>query len=98
MSKGILENCTDLWYLLSDFFYKHKCSNGCIDPTDDDFYSFKKRDCIYGVRRYSDNNFTIKRRNFNTGKELIIKNIASLQEVENKLEELINEKRNSNRT
>lgn len=43
MSKGVLENCTDLWYLLSDFFYKHKCCNGCIDPTDDDFYSFKKK-------------------------------------------------------
>lgn len=91
MSKGVLENCTDLWYLLSDFFYKHKCCNGCIDPTDDDFYSFKKRDYIYGVRRYSDNNFTIKRRNFNTGEESIIKNIPSLQEVEKRLEELDNE-------
>ena len=29
---GVLENCTDLCYLMSDFFYKHKCTNGYIDP------------------------------------------------------------------
>lgn len=89
---GVLDNCTDLWYLLSNFFYKHKCCNGYIDPKDPNFHSFKKKDCLYGIRRINDHNFKIKQQNLKNNNEIIIENINSLQELEKKLEGLINGK------
>lgn len=57
---GILENCTDLWYLMSDFFYKYKCTNGYIDPKDPNYYSFKKGKYKFCIRRINDHDFRIK--------------------------------------
>ena len=79
----------DMWYLLSDFFYKHKCCNGFIDPSDPDFHSFKKRNCIYGVRRINDHSYKIKQWNTKNNKEQLFENIDSLEKVIEKLEELI---------
>jgi len=78
---GILENCTDLWYLMSDFFHKHKCCNGFIDPKDDDFYSFMKRGYIFGVRRINQNSYKLRvlHINKNIDNRYILK---SLDEVE----------------
>ncbi len=31
-----------LWYLMSDFFYRYKCTCGLSDPKDPNYYQFKK--------------------------------------------------------
>lgn len=79
---GVLDNCTDLWYLMSDFFHKHKCCNGCIDPNDDDFYSFMKRGYIFGVRRIDKNNFKLRVLHIEKDIDKIYQ-LKSLKEVEN---------------
>lgn len=80
-----------LWYLLSDFFYKHKCHNGAI-TRDKDFYSFVKNNNQYRVYRINDSNFTIEKETIKYFECIIvnkIENIPSIKEVEKKLEELI---------
>ena len=78
---GILDNCTDLWYLMSDFFHNNKCNTGFIDPKDNDFYSFKKKDYIFGIRRINKTNY--KLRVLNISKEIDkIYELKTLQEVE----------------
>ena len=79
---GVLNNCTDLWYLMSDFFYKHKCCNGFIDPNDDDFYSFMKRGYMFGVRRINQNSYKLRVLHISKDVDNIYV-LKSLEEVEN---------------
>lgn len=79
----------DMWYLLSDFFYSHKCCNGFIDPNDPNYHSFKKKNCLYGIRRINNHNYKIRQWNTKTDKEQLFENIDSLEKVIEKLEEII---------
>lgn len=79
---GVLNNCTDLWYLMSDFFYKHKFCNGFIDPNDDDFYSFMKRGYMFGVRRINQNSYKLRVLHISKNIDNIYV-LKSLEEVEN---------------
>ena len=79
---SVLDNCTDLWYLMSDFFYKYKCCNGYIDPKDDDFYSFMKRGYMFGVRRIDQNHYKLRVLHISKDIDKIYQ-LKSLEEVEN---------------
>lgn len=83
---------TPLWYLLSDFFYKHRCHTGVISR-DKDYYAFVKNNNRYRVYRITDTNFTIEVETIKYFECINIKkieNIESITEVEKRLEELIN--------
>lgn len=79
----ILDNCTDLWYLMSDFFYKHKCTNGYIDSATPDYYAFKKNKFIIRIWRINDKKYKMTILNIKTGTESIFEYLESLMEVEN---------------
>ena len=54
-----LDNCTDLWYLMKDFFHDNKCCNGLIKH-DTNYYQFQKNKTIFCVRRIRDNFYKLR--------------------------------------
>lgn len=78
-----LENCTDLWYLMSDFFYDNKCCNGLIKD-DPNYYQFQKNKTIFSVRRIRDNFYKLKviRRYKKKEQDTLYFECKSLKEIE----------------
>lgn len=82
---GILDNCTDLWYLMSDFFYKHKCTNGFIDPNDRNYYSFRKKGYLFMIRRLNNHNYELRITKSLNNVDIRYYQLKSLEEVQNKI-------------
>ncbi len=80
---GILDNCADMWYLMSDFFYKHKCTNGYIDPQDKNYYSFKKGQYKFCIRRINNHDYRLRIIKQVKYKDILYCQLKSLEEVEN---------------
>jgi hypothetical protein len=49
-----------LWRLMVDFFYKAKCTNGYSDPNDPNYFSFKKNNYIFRIRRINDHDYRLR--------------------------------------
>lgn len=79
----VLDNCTDLWYLMSDFFYKYKCCNGRIDFKDPDFYAFKKKNYLFRIRRINNHDYRLKVIKLVKYTDILYYQLKSLEEVEN---------------
>lgn len=79
----VLDNCTDLWYLMSDFFYKHKCTNGYIDFKDPNLYAFKKNKYLFKIRRINNHDYRLRVIKQVKYKDILYYQLKSLEEVEN---------------
>ncbi len=79
----ILDNCTDLWYLMIDFFHKHKCCNGFIDPKDPDLYAFMKNNYLFRIRRINNHDYRLRVIKQVKYKDVLYYQLKSLEEVEN---------------
>lgn len=82
---GILNNCTDLWYLMSDFFYKYKCTNGFIDPNDKDYYSFRKNGYLFIIKRLNNHNYEVRIIKSLKAIDIRYYQLKSLEEVKKKI-------------
>lgn len=80
---GILDNCTDLWYLMSDFFYKYKCTCGLSDPKDPNYYQFKKGKYKFCIRRINNHDYRLRIIKQVKYEDILYCQLKSLQEVEN---------------
>ena len=72
-----------LWYLMSDFFYRYKCTCGLSDPKDPNYYQFKKNKYKFCIRRLNNHDFRLRVIEQVKYIDIMYYQLKSLEEAEN---------------